>query len=138
MRVHKRLAWRHLCHSVLSRTSFSSSSHSTLPVVLLSIPSLSLFFRLCCLFAPSSLSLCDLIHSLSPNKLILKHTPVRSLLYSLHLILYLHFLSNGCSHVRTCPSHFTESMHVRRKPEGQRETSGRSVCLRQVEDSNIT
>ena len=52
-RVHERLAWWHSCHSALSRLSFPSSSHSFLPVVLLSIPSLSLFQH-CCLFAPLS------------------------------------------------------------------------------------
>ncbi len=90
--MHERLAWWHLCHSALSRTSFSSSSHSTLPVVLLSIPSLSLFLRLCCLFAPSysPLTLWFDPFTLSQQAHLQTLSPVTSLFYSLYPILDLH------------------------------------------------
>lgn len=144
VRVHERLAWWHLCHSALSRTSFSSLSHSTLSVVLLSIPSLSLFPRLCCLFAPSSspLTLWFDPFTLLQQAHLQTLSTVTSLFYSLYPILYLHLY---CFHPIISPFFFFNSklavhlshgiqdmMHLREHNEGQRETSDWWMCLRQV------
>lgn len=78
-RVHERLVWWHLCHSALSRTSFSSSSHSCLSSCCLFCPCHSSSDFAACLLLPALHSLYDLIRSLYPNKLIFKHSPLSHL-----------------------------------------------------------